>query len=89
MLEIAALRARCAGAVVGPHDPGYAQACRECGVDPRQRPAAVAFPVDAEDVECMTVAARDAGLAVAVPPAGGDLSKSLLLSLTAVAYAAA
>jgi hypothetical protein len=93
MLEIAALRSRCAGPVVGPEDPGYAQACRECGVDPRRRPAAVGFPADADDVECMTAAARDAGLAVADAPAAaasGDLTGSLLLGPAATAgYAAA
>jgi hypothetical protein len=88
-LDLTALRARCAGAVVGPGDLGYLAACLACGVRPAQRPAAIGFPEDAADVECMVAAAREAGLAVAAVAARGDLSRALLLGPAADGYAAA
>jgi hypothetical protein len=94
MLDLATVRARCAGAIVAPGDPGYAQARRECGLTAGQEPAAIGFPLDGDDVARMVGAAREAGLRVALQLADradglGDLARSLLLNVGEMGYAAA
>jgi FAD/FMN-containing dehydrogenase len=83
-LDVAALRARCAEAVVGPGDEGYDRARLSDGPGP----AAIGFPLDAGDVACMLAAARDAGLRVGVEATGRgaprDLTGSLLLRTSAL-----
>jgi FAD/FMN-containing dehydrogenase len=84
-LDLAALRARSTGPVVGPADAGYDEARMPWNVAYDQRPAAVAQPADARDVAAVGAAARAAGLRVAVQGTGhaahglGDLSRSVLL----------
>ena len=89
-LDLSALRARCAGAVVGPLEDGYEQARQPWNVAVDQRPAAVAFPADAEDVAAVVAAARAAGARVAVQGTGHsadqlpDLSGAVLIRTTAM-----
>ncbi|HEX8101982.1 MAG TPA: FAD-binding oxidoreductase [Solirubrobacteraceae bacterium] len=89
-LDLDALRARCAGAVVGPREDGYDQARQPWNVAYDQRPAAVAFPADAEDVAAIIAAARAAGAQVAVQGTGHaayqlrDLSNAVLIRTTAM-----
>ncbi|HEX6517853.1 MAG TPA: FAD-binding oxidoreductase [Nocardioidaceae bacterium] len=80
-----ALRGLCNGAVHLPGDPTYEQACLAWNVAVQQRPAAVAFPANADDVSEVVRAASLAGLRVAPQGTGhnpgplGSLEDSVLL----------
>ncbi|NUR07775.1 MAG: FAD-binding oxidoreductase [Nocardioidaceae bacterium] len=85
-----ALRGLCAGAVHLPGDPGYDEARMPWNVAVDQRPAAVAYPANADEVADVVRAAADAGLRVAPQGTGhnagplGDLSRTVLLRTSAM-----
>jgi FAD/FMN-containing dehydrogenase len=92
-----ALRGLCGGAVHLPGDPGYDTARTPWNVAVDQRPAAVAYPADADEVASVVRAAAGAGLRVAVQSTGhnagplGPLDDVVLLrtsAMTAVTVAA-
>ncbi|HEX6021015.1 MAG TPA: FAD-binding oxidoreductase [Solirubrobacter sp.] len=68
--DISALRDLCGGAVALPGDDGYDAARQAFNLAIDQRPAAVAYPADADEVADVTRAARDAGLRVAAQATG-------------------
>jgi FAD/FMN-containing dehydrogenase len=76
------------GQVVFPGDIGWDEARQAWNVFVDQRPAAVLFPEDADDVAAAVRYAREAGLRVAVQGTGhmasplGDLSKTALIRTT-------
>jgi FAD/FMN-containing dehydrogenase len=88
--ELAALRARCSGSVLGPADEGWDAARMGWNLAFDQRPAAVAHPVDERDVAAVVSFARDRGLRVAPQGTGhnpgplGDLSGTILLKTSAM-----
>jgi FAD/FMN-containing dehydrogenase len=93
-LDLAALRAACAGSVCGPDETGYDRARRPWNVAVDQWPAAVCVPADARDIATVLEAASRARLQVAVQGTGhaaatlGHLSEAVLLkthALTGVA----
>jgi len=79
------LDARCAGAVFTTDDDGWDAARQAWNVAVDQRPAAVALPVDADDVAGIVRYARDNGLRVAAQGTGhnaaalGSLENTLLV----------
>ena len=83
--DISALRDLCGGAVALPGDDGYdaARAAFNLAID--QRPAAVAYPVDADEVADVIRAARAAGLRVTAQATGhnagplGSLADTVLV----------
>jgi FAD/FMN-containing dehydrogenase len=85
------LRGLCGGAVHLPGDPGYDVARVPWNVAVDQRPAAVAFPTDADEVSDVVRAAAAAGLRVAPQGTGhnaaplGDLADVVLLRTSAMA----
>jgi FAD/FMN-containing dehydrogenase len=84
------LRGLCGGAVHLPGDPGYDAARVSWNVAVDQRPAAVAFPANADDVSAVVAAATATGLRVAPQGTGhnpgplGDLSDVVLLRTSAM-----
>lgn len=68
--DTSTLRALCGGAVHLPGDPGYDSARVPWNVAVDQRPAAVAYPADADEVAEVVRAARQAGLRVAAQGTG-------------------
>jgi FAD/FMN-containing dehydrogenase len=84
------LRAACGGALHLPGEPGYDAARRPWNVAVDQRPAAVAYPADADEVAAVIRAAGAAGLRVAPQGTGhnagplGDLSAAVLLRTSAL-----
>ena len=76
------LRGLCGGAIHLPGDPGYDDARVPWNVAVDQRPAAVAYPADADEVAEVVRAAAAAGLRVAPQSTGhnagplGDLTTS-------------
>jgi FAD/FMN-containing dehydrogenase len=64
------LRALCGGAVHLPGDPGYDSARVPWNVAVDQRPAAVVYPANADEVAAVVRAARTAGLRVAAQGTG-------------------
>jgi FAD/FMN-containing dehydrogenase len=88
--ELLALREACGGAVHLPGDDCYDETRRPWNLTVDQRPAAVAYPADADEVAAVVVAARRAGLRV-VPQGTGhnagplpDLSDAVLLRTAAL-----
>jgi FAD/FMN-containing dehydrogenase len=79
------LRALCGGAVALPEDPGYDAARQAFNLALDQRPAAVAYPCNADEVAAVVEFARAAGLRVAPQSTGhnggplGALEDTLLL----------
>src|SRR5690349_18800345 len=84
------LRGLCGGAVHLPGDPGYDTARTPWNVTVDQRPAAVAYPADADEVASVVRAAAAAGLRVAVQSTGhnagalGPLDDAVLLRTSAM-----
>ncbi|MGH2840943.1 MAG: FAD-binding oxidoreductase, partial [Solirubrobacteraceae bacterium] len=84
------LNARLAGAVFTPADDGWDAARTAWNVAIDQRPAAVAYPVDEDDVAGVLAYARDNGLRVAPQGTGhnagplGSLDKTILLRTAAM-----
>jgi hypothetical protein len=84
------LRGLCGGAVHLPGDNGYDAARSPWNVAFDQRPAAVAYPADTEEVAAVVRAAVAAGLRVAPQGTGhnagalGDLSEAVLLRTSAM-----
>ena len=80
-----ALRDLCGGAIALPGDDGYDAARQAFNLAVDQRPAAVAYPADAEEVAAIVRAARAHGLRVAPQATGhnanplGPLEHSILL----------
>jgi FAD/FMN-containing dehydrogenase len=68
--DISALRDLCGGAVAVPGDEGYDAARQAFNLAIDQRPAAVAYPADADEVADVIRAARAAGLRVAAQATG-------------------
>jgi FAD/FMN-containing dehydrogenase len=66
----AELRALCGGAVSLPGDPGYDAARQPWNVAVDQRPAAVAYPANAEEAAAVVRTARAAGLRIAPQSTG-------------------
>ncbi len=89
-LDLSDLRAACTGTVAGPGDPRYDELRAPWNASVDQRPAAVVEPAGAQDVSRALLAARAAGLRVAVQGTGhaaqclGDLSGTLLLRTSAL-----
>jgi len=89
-LRAESLRGLCGGAVQLPGDPGYDEARMPWNVAFDQRPAAVAYPANADEVGEVVRAAAAAGLRVAPQGTGhnagplGDLSESVLLRTSAM-----
>jgi len=83
--DISALRDLCGGAVALPGDDGYDAARQGFNLAVDQRPAAVAYPADADEVADVIRCARAAGLRVAPQATGhnsgplGDLADTVLL----------
>jgi hypothetical protein len=79
------LRTLCGGAVVLPGDEGYDAARSGFNLGLDQRPAAVAYPADANEVAALVRCARAAGLRIAPQSTGhnagplGDLRDTLLV----------
>ena len=63
--DISALRDLCGGAVALPGDDGYDAARQGLNLAVDQRPAAIAYPADADEVADVIRCARVAGLRVA------------------------
>jgi FAD/FMN-containing dehydrogenase len=86
----ATLRHLCAGAVHLPGDPGYDAARMPWNVAVDQRPAAVAYPANADEVAAVVLAAANAGLRVAPQGTGhnagplGPLDDVVLLRTSAM-----
>ncbi len=84
------LRGLCAGAVHLPGDPGYDEARTPWNVAVDQRPAAVAYPADADEVSDIVRAAAASGLRVAPQGTGhnagalGPLEDAVLLRTSAM-----
>ena len=84
------LRGLCGGAVHLPGDPGYDAARMPWNVAVDQRPAAVAYPANADEVAEVVRAAAAAGLRVAPQGTGhnagplGDLDDAVLLRTSAM-----
>jgi FAD/FMN-containing dehydrogenase len=84
------LRGLCAGAVHLPGDPGYDAARMPWNVAVDQRPAAVAYPADADEVSAVVRAAAECGLRVAPQGTGhnagplGPLDDVVLLRTSAM-----
>lgn len=82
---VPALRDLCGGAVALPGDDGYDAARTGFNLALDQRPAAVAYPADADEVAEVVAAAKAQGLRVAGQATGhnaaplGDLSRTVLL----------
>jgi FAD/FMN-containing dehydrogenase len=89
-LRAESLRGLCGGAVQLPGDPGYDEARMPWNVAFDQRPAAVAYPANADEVGEVVRAAAAAGLRVAPQGTGhnagplGDLSDAMLLRTSAM-----
>ncbi|HEX5560539.1 MAG TPA: FAD-binding oxidoreductase [Nocardioidaceae bacterium] len=89
-LRAESLRGLCGGAVQLPGDPGYDEARMPWNVAFDQRPAAVAYPANADEVGEVVRAAAAAGLRVAPQGTGhnagplGDLSDAVLLRTSAM-----
>src|SRR5690349_14785296 len=89
-LDLAALRAACAGCVCGPDETGYDRVRQPWNVAVDQWPAAVCEPADAHDIAAILAAARAAHLQVAVQGTGhsastlGHLSDAVLLKTHAL-----
>ncbi len=89
---VADLRSLCGGAVSLPGDPGYDAARQPWNVAVDQRPAAVAYPANAEEAAAVVRGARAAGLRVAPqstghnpgPLAEGGLDDVLLVRTSAM-----
>ncbi|MBJ7332545.1 MAG: FAD-binding oxidoreductase [Solirubrobacteraceae bacterium] len=84
--RLADLRARVRGTVTTPNDPGWDTARQAWNLAVDQRPAVVVEAAGADDVEATVLAAREAGLRVAVQGTGhgasargGDLEDAILL----------
>src|SRR5687768_5253991 len=83
--DISALRDLCGGAVALPGDDGYDAARQGWNLAVDQRPAAIAYPVDADEIADVIHCARVAGLRVAPQATGhnsgplGDLADTVLL----------
>ena len=90
ILDLHALRAACAGTVAGPGDARYDELRAPWNAAVDQRPAAVVEPTGGADVSAALLAARAAGLGVAVQGTGhaaqvlGDLSGTLLIRTCAM-----
>ena len=88
--DLRALRARCAGAVFAPGDPGWDEARRAWCFNVDQRPAAVALPESESDVVATVEFAREAGLRVAAQSTGhnatplGALDGTILIRTSAM-----
>ncbi len=86
----ASLRGLCAGAIHLPGDPGYDEARMPWNVAVDQRPAAVAYPGNADEVSAVVRAAAEAGLRVAPQGTGhnagplGSLEDVVLLRTSAM-----
>ena len=86
----ATLRGLCAGAIHLPGDPGYDEARMPWNVAVDQRPAAVAYPANADEVSAVVRAAAAAGLRVAPQGTGhnagplGPLDDVVLLRTSAM-----
>jgi len=84
------LNSRVAGAVFTPADDGWDAARMAWNVAVDQRPAAVAHPVDEEDVAAVIAYARENGLRVAPQGTGhnarplGSLDQTILLRTSAM-----
>ena len=85
------LRDLCGGAVLIPGDHGYDSSRRACSVSVQSRPAAVAYPADAQEVSALVRCAREMGLRIAVqstgPHAGavdGSLEDAVLVRTSAL-----
>src|SRR5215213_3648122 len=84
------LRDLCGGAVALPGDDGYDAARQAFNLAVDQRPAAVAFPVDAGEVSDIVRHARVAGLRVAAQTTGhnaaplGDLTSTILVKTSSL-----
>jgi FAD/FMN-containing dehydrogenase len=89
--DLSALREQCGGAVLLPGDDGYDPARRVWNLAVHQRPAAVAYPADADEVAALVRCARAAGLRIAVQATGhhagtvgGSLEDAILLRTSAL-----
>ena len=85
------LRDLCGGAVLIAGDDGYDPARRPWNLAVSQKPAAVAYPGDADEVAALVRCARDAGLRIAVQSTGhhagaveGSLEDAILLRTSAL-----
>jgi FAD/FMN-containing dehydrogenase len=85
------LRELCGGAVLIAGDDGYDPARRPWNLAVSQKPAAVAYPGDADEVAALVRCARDAGLRIAVQSTGhhagaveGSLEDAVLLRTSAL-----
>jgi len=88
--DIGALQSRMTGYAVAPHDPRWDEARLAWNLAADQRPAAVAFPTGAADVQAIISFARAAGLRVTAQGTGhnatahGDLSESILVKTSQI-----
>ena len=88
--DISALQSRMTGYAVAPDDPRFDEARMAWNLAVDQRPAAVAFPTDAADVQHIVAFAREAGLRVTAQGTGhnagahGDLSESILVKTSEI-----
>ncbi len=88
--RVEALRRLCGGAVHLPGDPGYDEARMPWNLAVDQRPAAVVYPGDADEVSDVVLAAAKLGLRVAPQGTGhnagplGDLSAAVVLRTSAM-----
>jgi FAD/FMN-containing dehydrogenase len=84
------LRDRLTGEVVSPGDPGWDAARQAFNLTIDQRPTAVAFPVDEDDVAAVVAFARDHGLRIAPQSTGhnagpiASLQDTVLLKTSAM-----
>jgi len=89
-VDIAKMRSSCRGEVVGPDDDGYDAARQAFNLMVDQRPAAIALPVDADDVTDVVRFARDQGRRVAPQRTGhnagplGSLEDAILVKTNAL-----
>ncbi len=88
--RIESLRSLCAGAVHLPGDPGYDEARMPWNVAVDQRPAAVVYPANADEVAEVVLAAAKLGLRVAPQATGhnagplGPLDRTVVLRTSAM-----
>jgi FAD/FMN-containing dehydrogenase len=90
-IDFTRLRDLCGGAVLVAGDDGYDPARRPWNLAVSQKPAAVAYPGDAEEVAALVRSAREAGLRIAVQSTGhhagaveGSLEDAILLRTSAL-----
>ena len=90
-LDHTRLRDLCGGAVLIAGDDGYDPARRPWNLAVAQKPAAVAYPGDADEVAALVRCAREAGLRIAVQSTGhhagaveGSLEDAILLRTSAL-----